>query len=89
MTPEMAIDIFRRALTLALLVSAPMLAGGLVIGLIVSVFQAVTQIHEMTLTFIPKILTVVLALVLFLPWMTDMLLQFTVELFQLMRDMTV
>ena len=89
MTPEMAVDIFRRALTLALLVSAPMLAGGLVVGLVVSVFQAVTQIHEMTLTFIPKILTVVLALVLFLPWMTDLLMQFTTELFHLMSQMTV
>lgn len=89
MTPEMAVDIFRRALTLAILVSAPMLAGGLIVGLVVSVFQAVTQIHEMTLTFIPKILTVVLALVLFLPWMTDLLMQFTTELFHLMREMTV
>lgn len=88
MSPEMAIDLFRRALYTALLIAAPMLLGGLLIGLAVSIFQAVTQIHEMTLTFIPKIAVVVLMLILFLPWMTQTLLGFTSDLFGLMATLT-
>ena len=57
-----------------------MLLFGLVAGLVVSVFQAVTQIHEMTLTFIPKILAVVVGLVLFLPWMLNMMMTYTANL---------
>ena len=87
MTPELAIEIFRRALYVALLLAAPMLGGGLIIGLLVSIFQAVTQIHEMTLTFIPKILVVVVALVIFLPWMTQTLLSYTTDLFGLVAGM--
>jgi flagellar biosynthetic protein FliQ len=75
-----AIDIFQKALWLALLVSAPMLLFGLVTGLVVSIFQAVTQIQEMTLTFIPKILAVVVSLFLFLPWMVHKMVDYTVSL---------
>jgi len=84
----MAIDIFRRALYMALLLSAPMLLGGLIVGLAISIFQAVTQIHEMTLTFIPKIAVVVLMLILFLPWMTQTLLGYTSDLFTLMASLS-
>jgi len=87
-SPEMAIDIFRRALYMALLLSAPMLLGGLIVGLAISIFQAVTQIHEMTLTFIPKIAVVVLMLILFLPWMTQTLLGYTSDLFTLMASLS-
>jgi len=81
MTPEMVITIGRDAIVAMLLISAPMLISGLVIGLIISLFQAITQIHEMTLTFIPKIAIVALALLIFLPWMINYLLDFTRNLY--------
>jgi flagellar biosynthesis protein FliQ len=83
MTPQMVIAIGREALTVTLLVAAPMLIFGLIIGLIISVFQAVTQINEMTLTFVPKILAVAVALMMFMPWMITMLTDFTRHMFDL------
>lgn len=80
MTPDSALDLFREALLTALLLASPMLAAGLVIGLIVSVFQAVTSIQEMTLTFIPKMIGVILALLLALPWMLGLMTRFTTHL---------
>ena len=84
MSPTEAITFFREAIYTALVIAAPMLAFGLVAGLLVSIFQAVTQVHEMTLTFIPKILAVVLALVLFLPWMVNKIMVFTTNAFTYM-----
>ena len=81
MTPEMIITVGRNAIMTMLLISAPMLISGLVIGLMISLFQAITQIHEMTLTFIPKIAIVALALLIFLPWMINYLLDFTRNLY--------
>jgi flagellar biosynthetic protein FliQ len=83
MTPQMVIAIGREALTVTLLVAAPMLIFGLIIGLIISIFQAVTQINEMTLTFVPKILAVAVALLMFMPWMISMLTDFTRHMFDL------
>lgn len=80
MSPEYVVGFAKQALEATLLVSAPMLGFGLVIGLLVSVFQAVTSIQEMTLTFIPKILAVFLALIIFFPWMLRYLVDFTVRL---------
>ena len=77
MTQEFVIDIAMEALKVTLLVSAPMLGFGLVTGIIVSIFQTVTSIQEMTLTFIPKILAVVAALFIFFPWLLQTMLQFT------------
>tara|TARA_B100000315_G_scaffold176385_1_gene164874 strand:- start:5485 stop:5754 length:270 start_codon:yes stop_codon:yes gene_type:complete len=77
MTQEFAIDIAMEALKVALLLSAPMLGFGLITGIAVSIFQAVTSIQEMTLTFIPKILAVVAALFIFFPWLLQTMLQFT------------
>ncbi len=77
MTQEFVIDIAMEALKVTLLVSAPMLGFGLVTGIVVSIFQAVTSIQEMTLTFIPKILAVVAALFIFFPWLLQTMLQFT------------
>ena len=74
-------DITHQAIKVALMVSAPMLIGALVMGILVSLFQAVTQINEQTLSFIPKILVIVAALVFFAPWMSDTLTTFTKELF--------
>jgi len=70
-----------KAIKTALLVALPLLGAGLIAGVLVSIFQAVTSIQDMSLTFIPKILAVMLALVLFLPWMIGVLLAFTEELF--------
>ncbi len=83
MTPEMVITIGREAIITMLLVAAPMLLSGLLIGLIISLFQAVTQVHEMTLTFIPKIVIVALSLVIFLPWMIAQILDFTRRVFNI------
>ncbi len=73
-------DITNQAIKVALMVSAPMLLGALIMGIIVSLFQAVTQINEQTLSFIPKILVIVGALVFFAPWMSDTLTTFTKDL---------
>ena len=81
MTPESAMDLFRKAMITSLLIASPMLAVGLLVGLAISILQAVTQIHEMTLTFIPKMIGVVLVLLLTLPWMLRVLLDYTTSLF--------
>jgi len=83
MTPQMVVSIGREALTMTLMVAGPMLAFALVIGLCISIFQAITQINEMTLTFVPKILSVATALLIFLPWMINLLTDFTRHMFEL------
>ncbi|MCD8553675.1 flagellar biosynthesis protein FliQ [Seleniivibrio sp.] len=81
MTPDLVIDMLTKALQLSLLIASPMLLFGLVIGLIISIFQSVTQIQEMTLTFIPKIIGVIVAVMLFAPWMLDQIMTYTIQLF--------
>ena len=81
MTQEFVIGFGRQSIELALIVSLPMLGIGLVVGLIVSIFQAATQIQEMTLTFIPKILAIFLALLYAFPWIMDKMITFTREVF--------
>ncbi len=83
MSAEMIVTIGREALMTTLLVSAPLLIAALVIGLIISLFQAVTQINEMTMTFVPKIIAVAAALLIFLPWIVNRLTDFTQNLYQL------
>lgn len=83
MTPQMVVAIGREALMLTLMISGPLLLAGLVVGVAISIFQAITQIQEMTLTFVPKILAMVLALLLFLPWMINMATDFTRHMFEL------
>lgn len=80
MTADVAIDLFRRTLTTALILSGPMLVTGLIVGLVISIFQAATQIHEMTVSFVPKIVLVVAVLVVLLPWMTGVMLEFSASL---------
>jgi len=82
MSAEFAIWICKQTIYTALMVAAPMLIVGLVIGLMISLFQAATQVHEMTLTFIPKIIGVILILLLTFPWTINVLLSFTREIFQ-------
>jgi len=81
MTPDFITGFFMEALKIAILLAAPMLIAGLVVGLIVSMFQAATQINEMTLVFIPKMLAVGLALLIFFPWMLQMMVDYTQNLF--------
>ena len=80
MTPQFVLSLGREAIMMTLLVSAPMLAFGMIVGLAISILQAVTQIHEMTLTFIPKIVAVAVALLIFLPWMINIIVDFTTRL---------
>jgi len=82
MNVETVIAVGRGALELTLALAGPVLVLGLVAGLAVSVFQAMTQINEITLTFIPKIVATALALVLFGPWMLTRLTTFTTTLFR-------
>lgn len=77
MTEQFIVDFAMNAIKTTLLVSAPMLGFGLITGLVISIFQAVTSIQELTLTFIPKILAVFLALFLFFPWIMRIMLSFT------------
>ncbi len=77
MTEQFIVDFAMNSIRTTLLVSAPMLGFGLITGLVISIFQAVTSIQELTLTFIPKILAVFLALFLFFPWIMRIMLSFT------------
>jgi flagellar biosynthetic protein FliQ len=84
MTPEQAVDVCRKAIQTILLGSAPMLIIGLVVGLVVSIFQAATQINEQTLSFVPKIIAVFIAMLFFGPWLIKLLTVFTIGLFETM-----
>jgi flagellar biosynthetic protein FliQ len=81
MSPELVIDLVQQALQVTILVAAPLLLAALLTGLVVSVFQAATQINEMTLSFIPKLLAIFAAAVLAGPWMLSLLVDFTRRLY--------
>ncbi len=81
MSQEFVIYVFREALYTALLVSAPLLIVSLVVGLLISIFQAATSIQEITLTFVPKLVVIAVVAVLTLPWMIDVIVSFTTGLF--------
>lgn len=81
MTPESVMTIGRQAIEITLLVSAPLLVSALAVGLLVSIFQAATQINEMTLSFIPKLLVMFFVLVAAGPWMVNLLMDYTRRLF--------
>jgi flagellar biosynthetic protein FliQ len=80
-TEGMVMDLARNALTITLQLAAPILVFSLVSGLVVSVFQAVTQINEMTLSFVPKIAAVIVAAIIFGPWMLNSLVTYMTNLF--------
>ena len=75
-----ALELGRNAFYMALTTSAPILLIGLVVGLMISMFQAVTQLQEQTLTFVPKIAAMVIAASLFIPWIADRMINFTREM---------
>ena len=76
MTPEFITAFFIEAIKTAIMLSAPMLLAGLVVGLVISLIQAATSINEMTMTFIPKMLAVAIALLVFFPWMLQVMIEF-------------
>ncbi len=77
----MIMGIARSTIEVTLWASVPILGVGLIVGLVISIFQAVTQIQEVTLTFVPKIIVTLLSLIFFGPWMLNKLIQFTVNIY--------
>jgi len=88
MTVEYILALGREAISLTLLISAPMLILGLIVGVAISILQAVTQIQEMTLTFVPKIVAVAVALLVFLPWIISRIVTFTIQLYGNIPNLT-
>lgn len=87
MTPQMVVAIGREALILTIMLAGPMLTFALVIGVTIALFQAVTQIQEMTLTFVPKILAVAAAMLIFLPWMINLATDFLRHMIELIPSL--
>jgi flagellar biosynthetic protein FliQ len=82
MTEELILKLAQDAIRTTAMIASPMLVGALVIGLNISVIQAVTQINEATLTFIPKMIVIFVVILIAGPWMLDIMTQYTVELYQ-------
>jgi flagellar biosynthetic protein FliQ len=82
MTPETIISIGQQALWVTMLISGPLLISALAVGLLVGMFQAATQINEMTMSFIPKLFVMVVALILAGPWMLSVITNYTHDLFE-------
>ncbi len=80
MNPELVARIAKDAIEITLYLSLPVMGIGLLVGFIISLFQAVTQMHEMTLTFVPKIVAVLLSLLFLAPWMLQKMVYFTEQL---------
>jgi flagellar biosynthetic protein FliQ len=87
-TPEFVVELAQKAIKVTLLVSLPILGIGLVVGVLVSLLQAATQIQEMTLTFVPKILSIFIGLLLLLPWIMHQLTGFTIEIIKNLPNYT-
>lgn len=82
MNEAMVLDLFRDAIYVTLLSSAPMLLVALVVGLIIAVFQATTQIQEQTLSFVPKLVTILLVVLMLGPWILNTMVDFTLKVFE-------
>jgi flagellar biosynthetic protein FliQ len=87
MTPELVVQLARRSFEATLLLAAPLLIASLVIGLMISIFQAVTSINEATLAFAPKIIAVMVAMIIFFPWMMTYMGDFTREIYSFIATM--
>jgi len=83
MVDTAAIELVRDALMIVLMIAAPLLLIGMILGLIISLFQSVTSIQDQTLTFVPKIIAIVLAAILLLPWIVTILIEFTHDMLSL------
>ncbi|PCJ60585.1 MAG: flagellar biosynthetic protein FliQ [Planctomycetota bacterium] len=84
---DLVLELIYRTTFLAIQISAPMLLTALAIGLTISVFQSVTQIQEMTLSFIPKILLTAIVMIITMPWMLELLIDFTKDLFKIIGQL--
>ncbi len=82
MTNNVVYDFFREAISIILVTSAPMMIAALVVGLLVSIFQATTQIQEQTLAFVPKIITIFVTIIIAGPWIMDKIANYTLRLFE-------
>ncbi len=87
MTQDQALSVFRNALLVILKVGGPILIVSIVIGLVISIIQAATQVHEQTLTFVPKLIAIGLMLLLGGGWMIDVMKDFTHSIFELMKTL--
>lgn len=87
MNPEFAVDILKNTMLQAATLATPILMTAMVIGLAVSLFQAVTSIHEQTLSFVPKVLGILTLLIVTLPWLTRSMLEFTRNMFEQLPQM--
>jgi flagellar biosynthetic protein FliQ len=83
-TDETAIEMIRSTLMIVLTIAFPLLTAGMIVGLVVSLFQSVTSIQDQTLTFVPKIVIIVVVAVVLTPWMIELLMAFTHEMLSLM-----
>jgi len=88
MTPEYVVSIGQKAIEITLMCAAPMLIAALGIGLVISIFQAATQINEQTMTFIPKIVGVFVALLIFAPWILQKMTGFLISIFNQLPTIT-
>ncbi len=88
MNPEFTVELLKGMMLQAVLIAAPCLGAAMVVGLMVSLFQAVTGISEQTLTFVPKALAVIVLLLILLPWMVRVLVEYTTAVIQHMPQMT-
>ncbi len=87
MTPESVVEIGQYAMRTVVMVAGPMLITGMIVGLVISIFQAATQINEMTMTFVPKILAVFVVMIITLPWTIKQLTAFTEAMFTRVANM--
>ncbi|WP_374711443.1 flagellar biosynthesis protein FliQ [Symbiobacterium terraclitae] len=87
MTPEFALDLAQEAVRTALYVATPVIGLGLLVGLLISIFQATTQVHEASLQFVPKILAALAGLIFFGPWMLTTLMDFARRMIQMLPEM--
>lgn len=85
MEEALFLTVFQKAITLIMVISAPILLSAIVVGLTISIIQSVTQIQEQTLTFVPKIFAALLVLIVSAPWMTDTFITTTRELFEYIK----
>lgn len=81
MDNSFVVELVNEAIKITIMLSAPMLLGALVVGILISLFQAVTQINEQTLSFVPKILVIIVAMVILSPWMMETITSYTHELY--------
>jgi flagellar biosynthesis protein FliQ len=89
MDSDLLHEIMIQSIRLSLLISLPLIGSSMVLGLIISIFQATTSVQEQTLTFVPKIIIIVIALIIFGPWITDVMIEFTEQIFAMIPDVSI